>query len=82
MRSLDRSEISEIEPLLVEVLREGRLVCDQPDLEQIRVTRNADIERLDPGVKRIMNPHIYHVSLSSKLWDVKQKLIEEARKKD
>jgi nicotinate phosphoribosyltransferase len=39
----------------------------------------ADIERLDPGVLRIMNPHIYHVSLSQKLWDLKQKLIAEAR---
>lgn len=78
-RCLRRSEISEIEPLHVEVLREGKLVYDLPDLEKIRAQRNADIERLDPGVRRIMNPHIYHVSLSQKLWDLKQQLIEEAR---
>ncbi|MCC7128966.1 MAG: nicotinate phosphoribosyltransferase [Anaerolineae bacterium] len=81
MRTLNRSEISEIEPLLVEVLREGQLVYDLPDLEQIRLTRNLDIERLDPGVKRIMNPHIYHVSLSNKLLSLKQTLIDEAREK-
>jgi len=81
MRTLNRSEISEIEPLLVEVLREGQLVYDLPDLEQIRLTRNMDIERLDPGVKRIMNPHIYHVSLSNNLLSLKQKLIDEAREK-
>ena len=33
------------------------------------------MERLDPGVKRLMNPHIYHVSLSEKMWQRKQKLI-------
>lgn len=81
MRTLNRSEISEIEPLLVEVLREGQLVYDLPDLEQIRLTRNMDIERLDPGVKRIMNPHIYHVSLSNNLLSLKQNLIDEAREK-
>jgi nicotinate phosphoribosyltransferase len=82
MRSLHRQEVSKIEPLLVEVLREGRLVYDMPDLDQIRAQRNSDIERLDPGVRRIMNPHIYHVSLSNRLWELKQELIEEAREKN
>ena len=27
----------------------------------------ADVELLDPGVRRIMNPHIYHVSLTNRL---------------
>ena len=37
------------------------------------------MERLDPGVKRLMNPHIYHVSLSEKMWQMKQKLIAAMR---
>ncbi|MCS6845510.1 MAG: nicotinate phosphoribosyltransferase [Caldilineales bacterium] len=78
-RTLRRSEISEIEPLLVEVLREGRLVADLPPLEELRRRRQADVERLDPGVRRLVTPHIYHVSLSSRLWDLKQALIAEAK---
>ncbi len=66
------------EPLLVEILRQGRLVYDLPDVDAMRRTRQADVERLDPGVRRIMNPHIYHVSLSQKLWDLKQDLIQKA----
>jgi nicotinate phosphoribosyltransferase len=31
---------------------------------------------LDPGVKRLINPHIYHVSLTRRLWDLKQELIK------
>jgi nicotinate phosphoribosyltransferase len=46
----------------------------------MRERRREDLERLDPGVKRILNPHIYHVSLSEKLWDLKQRLIEETEK--
>jgi nicotinate phosphoribosyltransferase len=75
---LPRDEISAWEPLLVEVLREGKLVCELPPLEHIRAVRQRDIERLDAGVRRLIRPHAYHVSLSQQLWDLKQRLIEEA----
>ncbi|MCA9870991.1 MAG: hypothetical protein KC487_11530, partial [Anaerolineae bacterium] len=41
--------------------------------------RQADVAQLDAGVKRFVNPHIYHVSLSDKLWNLKQELIRSAR---
>jgi nicotinate phosphoribosyltransferase len=79
-RTLKRSELSQVEPLLVDVLVEGKPVYDLPSLEEIRRLRKQDVERLDTGVRRIMNPHIYHVSLSQKLWDLKQNLITSAGK--
>lgn len=79
-RSKQRNEISAIEPLHVEVLREGKRVYDLPTIEEIRRQRQADIERLDPGVKRLVNPHVYHVSLTQRLWDLKQELIATAMK--
>jgi nicotinate phosphoribosyltransferase len=78
-RILHQDEISDIEPLLVPVLEEGRQVYDLPDIEFMRRQRDHDLERLDPGVKRLMYPHRYHVSLTEKLWQLKQDLIEEAR---
>jgi nicotinate phosphoribosyltransferase len=74
-RALDRSEIAEIEPLLVEVLHEGKQVYDPPPIDAIRRRREADVDRLDPGVTRLINPHIYHVSLTDRLWNLKQSLI-------
>ncbi len=74
-RTLPASEIRDIEPLLVEILRHGRQVYELPSLEAIRAQRQADVERLDTGVRRIMYPHIYHVSLTPRLWDLKQDLI-------
>ncbi|MBN1201520.1 MAG: nicotinate phosphoribosyltransferase [Anaerolineae bacterium] len=74
-RILERNDISEIEPLLVPVLDEGKLVCDLPPIEDMRARREADMARLDPGVKRLLNPHIYHVSLTESLWNLKQSLI-------
>lgn len=77
-RVLSRADISEIEPLLVEILVDGKLVAELPDLETMRMRRSADVERLDAGVRRLMNPHIYHVSLTQPLWDLKQNLIHSA----
>jgi nicotinate phosphoribosyltransferase len=74
-RSLHREEISDFESLMVDVLRDGELVYDLPDMEKMRSERKADLDRLDPGVKRILNPHIYHVSVTQRLWDLKEKLI-------
>jgi nicotinate phosphoribosyltransferase len=81
-RSLDRASISEAELLLVEVLREGKLMIDQPGIEEIRAVRKADVGRLDLGVRRLVNPHIYHVSLTEPLWSLKQQLIVSASKQD
>lgn len=75
-RTLTEGDISDIEPLLVKVLDQGERVRELPDLAEIRAQREADVGRLDPGVTRLMNPHIYHVSLTQSLWDLKQGMIE------
>lgn len=75
-RTLTQAEVSQIEPLLVDVLRDGALVCDPPSIKGARERREADMARLDPGVKRLVNPHRYHVSLTRRLWDLKQELIQ------
>lgn len=78
-RTLRRADIQEIESLQVSTVEQGRVVCARPDLEEIRSVRAADVERLDPGVLRLMNPHIYHVSLTDRLWALKQELIASMR---
>jgi len=77
-RMLRRDDIEEAEPLLVDVIQDGRRVIDPPSIEDMRRLKDRDLERLDPGVKRLVNPHIYHVSLTKRLWDLKQDLIRRA----
>lgn len=78
-RSLRKSDIIQAEPLLETIVDQGRPAYPFPPIEAIREVRRADLDRLDPGVKRLMNPHIYHVSLSEKMWQMKQKLIASMR---
>ncbi|MEZ4726014.1 MAG: nicotinate phosphoribosyltransferase [Caldilineaceae bacterium] len=77
-RVLRREAITTMEPLLEEIIREGQVVYTLPSLEEMRAKRVADVEALDPGIRRLVNPHIYHVSLTPRLWDLKQALIAAA----
>ena len=43
----------------------------------MREVRDRDLERLDSGVKRLINPHVYHVSLTENVFKIKKQLIDE-----
>jgi len=78
-RSLHKHEITRTEPLLETILDEGKMVYELPTIEAMRARRDQDLDALDPGVRRIMNPHIYHVSMTDKLWQLKQSLIRRTQ---
>ena len=76
-RTLNFSQISRVEPLLEVIMKNGKVVYPLPSLEEIRAKRQKDTDDLYPGVKRLMNPHHYHVSLTEDLWELKQSLVDE-----
>jgi nicotinate phosphoribosyltransferase len=78
-RTLAAGDIEHIEPLLELQWDQGRAIQPPSDIEQMRQRRIHDIERLDPGVRRLINPHIYHVSLSEKLWRSKNDLVDSMK---
>jgi nicotinate phosphoribosyltransferase len=80
-RTLMRGDIDRIEPLQVEVYSNGKQVYAPPSIETIRTYRDQDLRLLDPGVRRLVNPHGYHVSLTQTLWEMKQGLIEQYEEK-
>jgi len=76
-RKLQIGKLSKVEPLLIDIMVEGKMVHDSPSLDVMRQKRQDDESCLDPGVRRLVNPHIYHVSLSKKLWSLKKRLVQE-----
>ncbi len=76
-RSLIKDQISRVEPLMVNILDNGKLVYDLPNIDEIRKVRQNDMDCLYSGVKRLISPHIYHVSLSRGLWQLKYNLIND-----
>jgi len=75
-RVLEATDISEVEPLVETVFRNGARTRPAPTLSEMRARRRADLERLDPGVRRLVNPHIYHVSLTDTVADLRAGLVQ------
>ncbi len=67
-RTLQPSEVSSVEALLQPAWHRGRSTSASVGIPELRARREADEVRLDAGVRRLRNPHVYHVSLSEKLW--------------
>ena len=78
VRTLDARHLSEMEPLHAEAVVDGRVVAEFPGLDVLRERREADLARLDPGVRRLVNPHVYHVSFSERLWRLKTSMAARA----
>jgi nicotinate phosphoribosyltransferase len=76
-RTLKASDISDSEELLEPAFHEGKRRDGSPELDALRERRRYDLERLDPGVRRLVNPHIYHVSLTKTMKDLQLELIDE-----
>jgi nicotinate phosphoribosyltransferase len=76
-RTIQRAEITRVEELHEVVWRDGSVVGELPTIPEMRERRKQDIDLLDIGVRRIVNPHIYHVSLTQGLWDLKQQVIRD-----
>jgi nicotinate phosphoribosyltransferase len=68
------------EDLLVPVVRAGRRVDDNPSIHQIRERAQRELARLDPAVRRLVNPHEYPVGLSAQLYAERVRLIHQARR--
>jgi nicotinate phosphoribosyltransferase len=74
---MDVAGAKRVEPLLEPVMRGGRITVGFPDLQTLQERARANLRSLDATYRRILNPHVYKVSLSEALKDLKYRLIAE-----
>ena len=72
---------SRVDELLAPVVDGGVIVAPGgadglADLAAVASRRTADIQALDPGVRRLVRPHTYHVSITERLFTLKQDLLQ------
>ncbi len=63
--------------LLKNIIKNGKLNYEFPDLKTIQQKTKNNLETLHPSYKRLLNPHIYKVSLTEKLMNTKIELIRK-----
>jgi nicotinate phosphoribosyltransferase len=62
---------AELRPLLSKVMEGGRIAAPLPELSEIRSGLRGRFERFDSTYLRLLNPHVYKVSISAALRDLK-----------
>ncbi len=67
-----------VKNLQVPVFINGKCVYTSPSIEEIRNYSKEQLSLIWDEVKRFENPHKYYVDLSEKLWNMKQKLLNES----
>jgi len=72
---------AKVEPLLKKVIENGERTSPEPDpavcLRKARENLQRQLSYLDSSYKRILNPHIYKVSITDELKELKLKFISE-----
>lgn len=61
--------------IMIPVFEKGRQVYDPPPLKQVKAHAEGELASLESETKRFINPHLYKVSLSDTLYDVKKRLL-------
>lgn len=64
-------------PLIEKKMAGGKICAELPKLADIRSYTLEQLRSFDPTYKRIINPHIYKISLSTALKNLKFRMIDE-----
>ncbi|MCL2759859.1 MAG: nicotinate phosphoribosyltransferase [Treponema sp.] len=66
-----------VQPLLKKRIDCGAFTGTQPSLKEIKAHAAADLESFDSTYKRLLNPHVYKVSITNKMRALKLDLIQK-----
>ncbi|MGP1438311.1 MAG: nicotinate phosphoribosyltransferase [Treponema sp.] len=72
---------NEVRPLLKEYIKDGIIIEAEPTLKEIKAFAMSELEALDTTSKRLLNPHIYKVSLTEKTKALKIAVLKEIKER-
>jgi len=76
IRRKDIPPEAEGEDLLQPIFRRGERVWAAPPLDETRARTGRELQRLDPGILRFVNPNRYPAGLEESLFERRQRLID------
>ncbi|WP_420452379.1 nicotinate phosphoribosyltransferase [Ilumatobacter sp.] len=78
-QTIRRDSVSHVEVLHEVVFDDGRRP-DPVSIDELAQRCATDIDRLDVGVRRLVNPHRYHVSITERLDRLRRELVADAER--
>jgi nicotinate phosphoribosyltransferase len=76
-RSFTLRDYAGSSPLLSLKMKGGKILGNNPGVKALQARAIRELDALDDTYKRLINPHVYRVSLSTGLRDLKARLISE-----
>lgn len=70
-----------VRELQVPIFQKGKLIYQQPNLEEVQVYSQKDLDSFWDEIKRLHYPHKYYVDLSQELYDLKMGLLHDLNEK-
>jgi len=80
--SLDEETFENAKPLLEQVVKNGKIICGRPSLDEIRNRALKNISCLPDKYKKFEGAPSYPVEFSSGLTDLRERIIEKIRKEE
>ncbi|HOV62474.1 MAG TPA: nicotinate phosphoribosyltransferase [Spirochaetia bacterium] len=65
-----------IRPMLVPYMKNGRICVELPSLKAIQENMRRELTSFDDTYKRIINPHVYKVSITERLMETKVQMVK------
>ncbi len=80
--SLDDEAIENAEPLLERVVKNGKIICERPSLEEIRLASHENFSNLPDRYKKLESAPVYPVEFSRGLADLRETIVEKIRREE
>ncbi|NJD78030.1 MAG: nicotinate phosphoribosyltransferase [Candidatus Methanoperedens sp.] len=80
--SLDEEAFENAKPLLEQVVKNGRIICDRPSLDEIRKRALKNFSCLPDKYNKLEGAPGYPVEFSSGLIELRERIIENIRKEE
>ncbi len=80
--SLDEEAIENAEPLLEQVVKNGKIVCERPTLDEIRQTAAQNFSKLPEKYKKLDGAPSYPVDFSPGLAALRETIVEKIKREE
>lgn len=80
--SLDDEMLDNAKPLLEQVVKNGKIICDRPGLEEIRQRAAENFSHLPDGYKKLEGASMYPVEFSKELIALRETIVEKIRREE
>lgn len=76
---MKKTAYSYVKPLLSEKMKNGKRLYEEKNVKELQASAETSLSHFHRSYKRLINPHIYKVSLSSTLKNLKVDLVQKSK---